>query len=70
MWQPKEEPARMMPGHHYLKQLGCPLCDYVQTLDHLGTREEMELPRWNWKLRRCPNCQRRGIKSYLVRSNR
>jgi len=56
------------PGHVYSKNLRCELCDYVLTADHIGPNFERRP--WNWNLKTCPNCKKKGIKSFLVASNK
>ncbi len=61
------------PGRVYHMTLRCTICkgvdDYVQDILHAGPDLDRKGP-WNYKLRKCPNCLRMGVTSFMEPSNK
>ena len=54
------------PGHVYNSNLICDLCDYSLEISHQGP--DFDRGVWDLATRLCPNCNQKGIKSFMHRS--
>jgi hypothetical protein len=54
------------PGKVYRHFLVCGLCDYSLQIDHQGP--SYDVGRFSLDIRLCPECNKRGIKSFMERS--